>query len=718
MGKGISKVPVMLQMEAVECGAASLAMVLAYYKKYIPLETVRSDCNVSRDGSSAKYIVMAARDYGLEAKGVKMSLERLRKQDTFPVIIHWNFNHFVVLCGFKGDKAIINDPAEGRVTVDMEEMEASFTGIVLTFKKGENFTPSGKPRSVWGFIKKYTKGSFAPLIFILTMQFFISVLDLIKPVFYKIFTDDLLIGNATEQAEPLFTAMIAVLLVLFVIEALRDVYLTRLQAKFKVKLSSSFMWHILRLPMDFFSQRFVGDIADRQRSSGDIGYTLYTQIAPVGFHAVMIGIYMTVMVFNDPSLSFIGIAAALFNIVLVLIVNKKNANDAKSVQRDAGKLSGSLVSTISMMETIKASGAEFGTFEKIAGYQVKYNNASLALSRRNTILGIVPQVLSDLGTSIVLVVGVAHIFNGQFTIGGLMAFQSIMGLFLTPVSDVVQSLSAFSSMTGNIERVEDVLNYDIESRPKCENQSETKEDIERLTGNIEIKNLTFAYGRLSPALIDDFNLTIEKGQMVALVGGSGSGKSTIAKIVTGLYKPRSGEILFDDKSIMDIDEKTFTSSLAMVDQNIELFHGSVRDNITMWDEDVPEEVLIQACKDACIHDDIMRLKGGYDAVIAEGGGNFSGGQRQKLEIARAFAVEPSILVLDEATSALDPTTEKLIMDAVRKRNMTCIIIAHRLSTIRDADKIIVLEYGKEVERGNHNELIEKDGQYAMLVRSE
>jgi ABC-type bacteriocin/lantibiotic exporter with double-glycine peptidase domain len=273
-------------------------------------------------------------------------------------------------------------------------------------------------------------------------------------------------------------------------------------------------------------------------------------------------------------------------------------------------------------------------------------------------------------------------------------------------------------MTGNIERVEDVLNYDIESRPKCENQSETKEDIERLTGNIEIKNLTFAYGRLSPALIDDFNLTIEKGQMVALVGGSGSGKSTIAKIVTGLYKPRSGEILFDDKSIMDIDEKTFTSSLAMVDQNIELFHGSVRDNITMWDEDVPEEVLIQACKDACIHDDIMRLKGGYDAVIAEGGGNFSGGQRQKLEIARAFAVEPSILVLDEATSALDPTTEKLIMDAVRKRNMTCIIIAHRLSTIRDADKIIVLEYGKEVERGNHNELIEKDGQYAMLVRSE
>lgn len=711
----VKKVPVILQMEALECGAASLAMILAYYKKYVTLEQLRSDCNVSRDGSTAKYINLAARHHGLEAAGYRMSVEKIKEQTDFPMIIHWNFNHFLVLCGFKGNKAVINDPAGGRILVDMEEFDRSFTGVALKFKPSESFVPSGKPKNVMTFVKNRLKGCAGSLTFILTMGLIISVMELVKPVFYKLFTDEVLIGGQADKMSSLLIAMIITLAVGFIAEVLKSTHLVKLQAKMSIGSSSSFMWHIIRLPVEFFSQRFAGDIASRQQSNNDIANSLCTQLAPVFLNLIMIGIYLIVMICYNAAMAMIGIGMAIINIVLMRAVSKQNTNAAKSIQRDSGKLSGIMIAAVSMIETIKASGAEFGFFEKISGYQTKYNNAMLDLRKRNTIIGIVPQILSGLCTGAILMVGVYNIFNGSFTIGMLMAFQSFMNLFLAPVGFLVNSIQVFQDMSGSMERVEDVMNYrtDVEFNPEI-----PEKKLEKLSGEVELKNISFGYSSLAPALIENFDLKAKKGSMTALVGGSGSGKSTLAKVISGLYPQRSGELLFDEKPIREIDRYVFTGSVAVVDQNISLFSGTVKDNITMWDSTIPEETIIEACKDACIHNDIMALKDGYDSVIAEGGGNFSGGQRQRLEIARAFAAHPSIIILDEATSALDPTTEKLVMDAVKRRGMTCFVIAHRLSTIRDADEIIMLEYGKEVERGTHKQLIEKDGKYAALVKSE
>ncbi len=714
MKKRVTNVPVILQMEALECGAASLAMILAYYKRYIPLERLRLDCNVSRDGSSAKYIVLAAKHHGMNAGGFRMSVEKLKQETEFPVIIHWNFNHFVVLCGFKGGKAVINDPAGGRVLVDMDEFDRSFTGIVLKFSPSESFVPTGRPKSTFTYVRNKLRDCRGVMIFILLMGLIASVVSLIKPVFYKLFTDDVLIGNSSERMGSLLMSMFIALIAGFAVEILKSIYLAKLQAKMSISSSSSFMWHILRLPVEFFSQRFAGDISSRQQSNNEIAQILCNQIVPVVVDVIMIGIYLAVMVYYSVLMALIGIVMAALNIILILVVSKRNVNAAKSIQRDSGKLSGIIAAAVSMIETIKASGAEYGFFEKISGYQAKYNNSVLALKRRNTMISIIPQILSGLSSGAVLMIGVYNIFNGSFTIGALMAFQSFLNLFLTPVGSLVNSIQLFQEIGGSMERVDDVMNYKTDM--KFSDNSE--ENCTKLSGEIEIRNLTFGYSPLAPVLIENFNIRIKKGSMIAIVGGSGSGKSTIAKIISGLYEPRSGELLFDGKSISETDHYVFTGSVAVVDQNISVFGGSIKDNITMWDSTVSEETIISACKDACIHDDIMALKDGYDSVITEGGGNFSGGQRQRLEIARAFAAEPSIIILDEATSALDPMTEKNVMDAVRRRKMTCIIIAHRLSAIRDADNIIVLEYGKEIERGSHEQLISLNGKYAELVKSE
>lgn len=716
----IAKVPVVMQMEALECGAAALCMVLAYHGKWLPLEQVRLDCGISRDGSSAKNMLKAARSYGLKAAGYRMEPLELRSLD-FPVILHWNFNHFVVLNGFKKNKAVLNDPGRGTVEVPVEEFDKAFTGVVLKFEKTDAFVAEGKPKSVWGFAKKRLKGTLIPFVFVIATGILSAGIGMITPVFSKVFMDNILSGKNPDWLVPFITVMGIVLIFQFVIAFIEGIYLFKIQGRLAVTANAMFMWHVLRLPVEFFSQRFAGDIVSRQASNEGIAYTLIGKLAPVFLNICMLVFYLTVMLHYNVLLSVIGISAALLNILVLSLVSKKRVSMSMVLQRDAGKLAGTTMAGIEMIESIKASGAENGFFERWAGYHAKQNNAMVAFTKFNQYLGIIPTLLQQFANTAVLMIGVYLILEGKFTIGTLIAFQGFLAAFLSPVNQLVDVGQSFQEMRSSMERVEDVMNYkaDVEDESlESKNENEHLITNKKLSGTIDLKDITFGYNRLSPPLIENFNMSLKPGSRVALIGGSGSGKSTLAKLIAGLYKPWSGEILFDGFRKEEIKQGIFTGSLAVVDQDIVLFEDSILDNITMWDRSTPQTAVIAAAKDAQLHEDIMQRKGGYDHIIQEGGKNFSGGQRQRFEIARALAQEPSIIILDEATSALDTNTELAIMKVIKAYGITCIIVAHRLSTIRDCDEIIVLDKGKVVERGTHEDMLRADGLYTKLITTE
>ena len=717
MGR-IVKVPVIMQMEALECGAACLAMVLAYFGKWVPLEKVRLDCGVSRDGSSAKNILLAARNYGLKAKGYRMEPEALRDIE-LPAIIHWNFNHFVVFDGFKKNKAMLNDPARGTVAVSIDEFDKSFTGIVLRFKKTENFIPDGRPKSILDFTKRRLHGTMDSFIIVGVTGFLIAAVNMVTPVFSRVFVDNILSGKSPEWFSSFIIVVGFSILLEFFIEFMESIYLLKIRGKLAITSNAAFMWHVLRLPVEFFSQRFAGDIASRQKSNEEIAETLIQKLAPIFLNVTMIIFYLAVMLSYSVVLSCIGIAAIFLNMIAVRMVSKKRINLSRTLERDSGKLVGFTIAGIEMIESIKASGAETGFFERWAGYNAKQNNSQVDFLRIEQYMEAIPEFLKQVSDTAVLMIGVYLILDGKFTIGMLIAFQGFLNAFLSPVNQLVNVAQSFQEMHSQMERVDDVISYkpDVEFDTNNKKYIQTQ-DYQKLTGNIEIKDLTFGYSRLAPPLIENFTISMKRGSRVALVGGSGSGKSTISKLISGLYPQWSGEILFDGEPKNQINREIFTTSLAVVDQDIVLFEDTIFSNITMWDSSITQASVIKAAKDAQIHEDIMQREGGYSHIIREGGSNFSGGQRQRFEIARALVQNPSIIILDEATSALDPKTEFSIMETIKARGITCIIIAHRLSTIRDCDEIVVLEKGKVVERGTHNEMMSNGGKYAQLISTE
>jgi NHLM bacteriocin system ABC transporter peptidase/ATP-binding protein len=719
----VAKVPVVMQMEALECGAASLGMVLAYYGKWLPLEQLRADCGVSRDGSNARNLLVVARANGLKAQGYRMEPEALR-EIAFPAIIHWNFNHFVVLNGFEKNRAVINDPGRGTVEVPLDDFDKSFTGIVLCFEKTDDFVPSGKPKSVWEFAQKRLKGTSTAFAFVLLTGLLTAGIGVIIPVFSRIFMDHILAGKNREWLVPFLASVGVALLFQFVVAAIQGVYWLKIEGKLAIEANASFMWHVLRLPVEFFAQRYVGDVSSRRSSNERIAATLIGQLAPILLNIILLILYLAIMVRYNLLLSVIGIAAALLNFLVVRLISEKRVNMSRVVMRDGGRVAGVTMAGFEMIETIKASGAENSFFQRWAGYFAKQSNAQVNFNRANQFYGIIPPLIQQ-GTSIaVLMIGVYLILDGAFTIGMLLAFQGLLVSFLNPVNQLVGVSQSIVEMRSEMERIEDIFNYEPDVDGDLEHpqvptqmptQTVTHTQRRRLAGDVQLKNITFGYNKLSPPLISDFSLHLKAGGSVAFVGGSGSGKSTLAKVIAGLYKPWSGEILFDGVPRERIPRGVITGSLACVDQDIVLFEDSIFDNLTMWDKTLPESVVMQACKDAQIHEEIMERSDGYKHVIKEGGKNFSGGQRQRLEIARALAQEPSLLILDEATSALDTKTEELLMQAIKERGISLIIVAHRLSTIRDCDEIIVLDAGRVVERGSHEELTKLGGKYSALI---
>ncbi len=717
--KGVAKVPVIMQLEALECGAASLAMLMAYYDKWVPLEQVREDCGVSRDGSKAKNIALAAMHYGFEVEAYRFDPQSIQREASFPCIIHWNMNHFVVLDGFKGDRVFLNDPARGNVEVTMEEFDESFTGVTIMATPGKDFKPSGEQKSILDFAKKRLVGAGAAVAFVMTTTALGYLFGIVNSFTSRIFMDRLLTGVNPDWVDPFMHLILWLAILQLVVTWAQAVYSLKINGKMSVIGATSYMWKVLRLPMSFFSQRQAGDIQNRLAQNASIAETLVNTMAPLLINTVMALFYLFVMLKQNVPLTLIGVGALVINIAVSRYISNQRINITRVQMRDQAKLESTKASGIAMIETIKSSGAENGFFQKWAGYQASVNLQTVKVNKTNMLIGKIPMLLADVANYGVLVLGVYLTMQGEYTLGGVMMFQGFMTSFMLPVQTLVTAGQTFQEMRTQMERVEDVMQYpEDEAFAAYKGDAEADAALSKLCGELELKNVTFGYSKLEPPLIEDFSLTLKQGERVALVGGSGCGKSTVAKLVSGLYQPWSGEVLFDGKPRSAYPRDVLVGSLAVVDQDITLFEDTISANIRMWDPTIEDFEVIMAARDAQLHDDIAKLPDGYLHKLSSGGKNLSGGQRQRMEIARVLVQDPTIVIMDEATSALDARTEHEVVNAIHDRGITCIVIAHRLSTVRDCDEIIVLDRGKVVERGTHDELIRNAGAYAELVASE
>ena len=713
-GKHRVKTPTILQMEATECGAASLGMVLAYYGKWLPLEKLRQECGVTRDGVNAKNILRAARRLGCVAKGFAGKPEVLRKKE-FPLILFWEFNHFVVMDGVENDIVYLNDPALGRRKVPWADFLTSYTGIYLNIRPGEDFVQEGHPYNVAKAVAEKLAEDKWALLFILILGLCMVIPGLAVPVMNQIFIDDVFSMKHPEWTTKLLLAMAAAAILSGVMNAMRAVVLTYWQKKLTLADSSSFFWHVLRLPVTFFQQRYAADVASRIQFNESNAAVLSGQAATALLDMFIALFYLGLLVQYSVPLTLVGVSFSFVNLAVRLYMRRNMTDLTMRIQQEKGKEYGVLMNGLMMIDSVKACGSEADLFGKWAGYAAKALVANQEMQIWSLKVRLLPTLLAGISGALVMTVGGFSIMEGLMTAGVYTAVNSLIAKFQEPMQKILALSDVIRTTEMQMQRLDDVRRYPIDSLNYPDETQTITFKGNRLSGELTMRDVNFGYSPLDPPLLENFNLFLTPGRWAAIVGASGSGKSTLAKLASGLYEEWSGDVLFDGVKRREIPRAVLVSSIATVDQDVFQISGTVRENISLFDKSVPKEDIVLAAQDACIHDDILRLAGGYEAEVAEGGLNFSGGQRQRLEIARALAGNPSILVLDEATSAIDPMTEQKVLSNIRRRGCTCLIVAHRLSTIRDADEIIVLEKGKVAERGTHREMMTHDGPYRRLI---
>ncbi|MBI9079687.1 MAG: NHLP family bacteriocin export ABC transporter peptidase/permease/ATPase subunit [Pseudodesulfovibrio sp.] len=715
-----AKTPTVLQMEAVECGAASLGSILGYHGLHIPLSQLREECGVNRDGSRAANMLKSARQHGLEASGFRRDSTAIFEKTIFPAIIFWRNSHFLVVEGTDDEKVYLNDPASGHRRVTIEEFDRDYSGVALEFTPGPTFKKGGKPYSIFSGLKERLSGERDAMWLIIGLSLLLVLPSLAIPVFSKIFVDKVLVARHINWAIPLLFAMLLTLLIRSSLTWIQQHYILKMQTKLTLTSSSSFLWHVLKLPAKFFSQRYAPEITQRCRLNEMVANLLSTQFTTGALNLFLASFYVLAMLFYDWMLTLFALLIISINGLVLKYAAPLRHDEFMRMAQERGKVDATSMAVLQTMDTIKAQGMEQDVFSFWAGNHASAVQSTQKLGALSNIMGLAPVLLTGITSVIILGAGAVRVMDGFMTLGELVAFQAFAAMLFGPVNQLAALAGSLQDAGASMRRLDDVLKHPAET--DTESMMADKETVMlgacNINGSLELKDITFGYSPLNKPLIENFSLKLTPGARVALVGGSGSGKSTLAKIVAGLYKPWSGEVLIDDQPRDDIPQYVLRDSVQMVDQQIFLFSGSVRENLTLWDPTITDESLVKSCKDATIYDVVAGLPGGLDGILQENGTNLSGGQRQCLEIARALVCNPAILILDEATNSLDTVKELQVDFNIRRRGCTCLIVAHRLSTIRDADEIIVLDNGKVVERGTHESLMAMKGQYSQLISTE
>jgi ATP-binding cassette, subfamily B, bacterial len=706
------KIPVIQQLSATECGAASLAMVLGYLGKEVGLEEVRDVCGSSRDGMNALAILNAGQLLGLRGRGIKVDIKDLHLLDGGTTILHWDFAHFVVLAEVHDRWVDIVDPALGRRRVPMEEFRRSFTGVALVFEPGDLFARQKREGIVWDTIKSLIlQSGMLPRIVVISL--ILQIFGLAMPILMGLLIDRILPRGDLD----LLVVILAGLAVLIVFEGIgtlvRGHLLLHLRTVLDTRMTMGFLDHLVSLPYAYFQLRSAGDLMMRLNSNATVREKLTSSTLSAILDGLLVVLYLALLFVGNLAIALAALLVALLDVMVFIVLRRKQHELNTQALAATAKSQGYQVEMLTAMETLKATGNEQRSVSRWSNLFVDSLNVMLDRDRLSVAAEAILSVMRAGGPLIILATGALQVLDGEMSLGSMLSLNAIAGSFLGPLSGLVTTAMSLNLVRSYLERVNDVL----QAEPEQHNSNRIRKPGQ-LSGRVELEQVTFRYGPKGPMVVDGVSLKIEPGQFVAVVGPSGSGKSTLAALIVGLYGPTSGRILFDGIDLAELDLRWLRPQLGIVNQNLALFGTTIRENIALSDPTLGLAEVTEAAQLAAVHEDIMAMPLGYNTPLVDRGGSLSGGQKQRLALARALVRKPALLLLDEATSALDAVTERRVQEALDQLRSTRIVIAHRLSTVKRADLILVMDRGRIVEQGDHQQLIKQSGSYAALVAAQ